>query len=509
MKKLLISMQFMILLLLFGRSNIFASEIKTQLQLNLKYDDTYDITQNSSYEGYEIKDIKNGIVRSNQVANGQVMSKKDTNVITEINSTKMKATGVGTAYVVLNNALDDKVKIVQINVEPAPLTYILVAGQSNAAGFQTENKYRPQDSVACAEDQIYSTTASFEPGEKNGINRTRNLTGVTFSESLTTDNAAKFVPGSLTGERNIYGEELEYKTDHLVMDQGGKCGPDSGIAYEWNKLTGDKVWIINTAVGATGIQAWTPGGRYYENTKAFCQYTSETYDAEIAAGHYTEGKKLLFWLQGENDKNMDAADYTGYFMQMFKGMQSDIDIEKLGIIMVRSSGSGQHTNKLDLTMTGPRITQYYTGQSTKYGDIYVASNANENWVTDEGVSSYFNNAYKTGNLDYPLRAGISTELPATVKQVHNDIHYSQIAHNENGITAAYGMYEALYQNAKADSVSWVTKTGLAEENDAKTGYPVVEMDGSDNNFIMPKTGEEVYIPDGVAHFLEHKMFEQP
>ena len=49
------------------------------------------------------------------------------------------------------------------------------------------------------------------------------------------------------------------------------------------------------------------------------------------------------------------------------------------------------------------------------------------------------------------------------------------------------MYEALYQNAKADSVSWVTKAGLAEENDAKTGYPIVEMDGSDNNFIMPKT----------------------
>lgn len=60
----------------------------------------------------------------------------------------------------------------------------------------------------------------------------------------------------------------------------------------------------------------------------------------------------------------------GHFMQMFKGMQSDIGIEKLGIIMVRSSGSGQHTNKLDLTMTGPRITQYYTGQSTKYSDIY-------------------------------------------------------------------------------------------------------------------------------------------
>ena len=30
----------------------------------------------------------------------------------------------------------------------------------------------------------------------------------------------------------------------------------------------------------------------------------------------------------------------------------------------------------------------------------------------------------------------------------------------------------------------------------------------DNHFIVPKTGEEVKIPDGVAHFLEHKMFEQ-
>lgn len=30
----------------------------------------------------------------------------------------------------------------------------------------------------------------------------------------------------------------------------------------------------------------------------------------------------------------------------------------------------------------------------------------------------------------------------------------------------------------------------------------------DNRFIIPQTNEEVFIPDGVAHFLEHKMFEQ-
>ena len=31
---------------------------------------------------------------------------------------------------------------------------------------------------------------------------------------------------------------------------------------------------------------------------------------------------------------------------------------------------------------------------------------------------------------------------------------------------------------------------------------------NDNHFIVPQTNEEVYVPDGVAHFLEHKMFEQ-
>lgn len=32
---------------------------------------------------------------------------------------------------------------------------------------------------------------------------------------------------------------------------------------------------------------------------------------------------------------------------------------------------------------------------------------------------------------------------------------------------------------------------------------------NDNRFIYPETEEEVIVPDGVAHFLEHKMFEQP
>ena len=36
----------------------------------------------------------------------------------------------------------------------------------------------------------------------------------------------------------------------------------------------------------------------------------------------------------------------------------------------------------------------------------------------------------------------------------------------------------------------------------------VNFGSIDNHFINPDNGEEIIIPDGVAHFLEHKMFEQ-
>ena len=36
----------------------------------------------------------------------------------------------------------------------------------------------------------------------------------------------------------------------------------------------------------------------------------------------------------------------------------------------------------------------------------------------------------------------------------------------------------------------------------------VNFGSIDNHFINPDNNKEIKIPDGVAHFLEHKMFEQ-
>ena len=52
---------------------------------------------------------------------------------------------------------------------------------------------------------------------------------------------------------------------------------------------------------------------------------------------------------------------------------------------------------------------------------------------------------------------------------------------------------------------------IIPKNNTKKKYIIwgTHFGSIDNHFIMPRTEEEVYIPDGVAHFLEHKMFEQP
>lgn len=51
---------------------------------------------------------------------------------------------------------------------------------------------------------------------------------------------------------------------------------------------------------------------------------------------------------------------------------------------------------------------------------------------------------------------------------------------------------------------------LVPKNTTNKKYVIwgTHFGSNDNHFIMPETKEEVYVPDGVAHFLEHKMFEQ-
>ena len=464
-----------------------------ETELSLQYNDRFSL-RNLKKE-WAVAAIETKEVFSNQVSGGRDNGKADQNVIVQDRNDKMKiiASGVGKAEIILvpENQLNQAQLIlsglvdgrvtgetiealrVNVTVKPAKLTLMYVAGQSNAEGLCSRNTgYRLDESVACKEGTVYSTYAPTNSSSTS-------ITGISFSNYCTQNNSEDFVAGSLTGDKSISGKKLNYPLGALTTDGLGKTGPDSGLAYKWNELTGDKVWIINTAWSGTSINTWIPGGTYYERTMAVASQVRKTYLAEIESGHYTAGKTLLFWLQGEADKSKTAEWYYDSFVTMYDAMQQNLQLDGFGIIMVRSD-EGTCNNADDISMSGPRIAQYAAGRSEELEKVYVVSNVNEQWVTDAQTRKYFSAAYPGGYLSYPMHS-VSSGLPASVSQVHNDIHYSQIAHNENGITAAYGMYAAIYETDKADDIEifWKNRQGeqitalVADKGEDETAVPVV------------------------------------
>ena len=444
----------------------------TEKDLSLQYDDRYDLSEFGA--DWAILTIETKQVYSHKVISSQNMSEYDGDVILQDKEEAMNiiAVGVGRAEIILvpeekrelaeailsgtkkgeSNSTAIEALRINVTVEPAPLSLIYVAGQSNAEGWCSANTgYRCDQSVVCMEGKVYST---YVPS-----NMSKSITEISFSENCTAKNASDFVAGALRSNESVSGRPLEYSLDTLTENGNGKTGPDSGLAYEWNRLTGDKVWIVNTAWGGTSISTWIPGSTYYERSIAVNRLVRQTYEAEIDAGHYTAGKTLVVWLQGEADKYRSAELYYNFFESMYDAMLQELDFDRFGIIMVRSD-EGSRINAEDISMSGPRIAQYAAGSSKGLDKAYVVSNINEQWISDAQVKNYFAGAYPMGHLTYPIRTA-TEELPSSVAEVHNDIHYSQIAHNENGITAAKGMYIALCGNTAGRelNISWRDRQG--------------------------------------------------
>lgn len=287
-----------------------------EYDLKLQYDDRYSL--DTVKAGWEIVSIKTKEVLSNRVSAGKDTGERDTEVILsdEQSDTDIVAVGVGEAEILLvpedkwelaQAVLGDPAKVsnsdeiidaikINVTVEPAKLTLMYVAGQSNAEGYCSSNSgYRLSDSIACPEGEVYSTYAPFN---SNG----NVISGTSFTKFCTQGNASQFVAGAIRDNKSISGNELEYELNSLSGSGSGKTGPDSGLAYEWNRLTGDKVWVVNTARGGSSISSWLPGQIYYERSMEVNSLVKQTYEAEIEAGHYLSGKRLLFWLQGRQIK---------------------------------------------------------------------------------------------------------------------------------------------------------------------------------------------------------------
>ena len=185
-------------------------------QMNINYDDHIDISNNV------VAIIEKGNPISYKVGFG-VSGELDDQVIS-IKNNYLVATGIGDAVVKIDDIY------YEINVKSAPISLILLIGQSNMRGSEGD----PNQSIICPNGMVYSTYGD-DRGDKEGI--------------LNVNSARKFVPSALSGEYSMINVEGTtehlgyYPVNSLTREGKGKFGPDSGFAYEWVKQTNEKIFI--------------------------------------------------------------------------------------------------------------------------------------------------------------------------------------------------------------------------------------------------------------------------
>ena len=441
----------------------------TGASLTLSYDDRYLISK--KWNGYAVAQIRSNKVTSYVVSKGSKTGSKDKAVLRSYdNGTGIRATGVGTCEMILvkkgdltnakkvySGSYKPKTKIkaykVSVTVKAASLSLFYLLGQSNMEGLPSGDvSYYGKDSVACTDGQVYSTygpQASYFALKAAGIDMAGYMEGA---------NSKSFVAESLVSNKSMTGSTLKYKLNTLTYAGKGKGGMDGALAYEWNKLTGSKVWVANFAAGSTSIAQWAPGGNIYKAVLPGLLAVAQVARAEENAGHFNILYRIGLWQQGENDSRQGVSEsaYLNQFTRMYQSLDSKLSLDKFGIIPTRACQGNYRTNG-ELNIDGPRAAQYAIGQdNTTFKDVFVISNANESWTTDSGVKNYFKAFYPSGKLIYPLRSNTRISrynLPDSVWDVHPGIHYSQLGYNQNGITAALGMYDVVKGKVNKPSLS--------------------------------------------------------
>ncbi|MBO5221165.1 MAG: leucine-rich repeat protein [Clostridia bacterium] len=454
-------------------------------KISLHYDDYYDVS------GKSVEIANAGTPTSYQVGYGVAENSVRDSAVVSLQGDTLIATGIGNATVKIDGVL------YEVTVEPAPISLLLLIGQSNMRGSEGN----ANQSIICPDGMVYSTY-----GDDRGADNI----------AMTVSNAAHFVPSALTGEyRNINTIGTTdclsgYPVYSLTEAGAGKIGPDSGFAYEWVRQTGEKVWVVNAAHGGTSINVWQPGTTEYEQCRALFTACQETLRKEIAAGHFTLSHMAYFWCQGCSDRAQSAQWYVDKYLTMHEGLKSEMSFdhdtnpntadktfEFGGIIPVRvgstaacyrdgvysiTNSYAYHESFVDLRFSGPRVAQYWMINNPELPDIWGVCDIGDDWVWmpdgTNGVSTYFQTHYPNGRVDYTTQVTQkeSWYTPTTPAAVHDSVHYDQIGYNEYGREAVrnalimLGEIEAPEVEPEMKLISWDGYTEVAGITASTTGH---------------------------------------
>ena len=447
---------------------------ETATPMQLRYDDHVDMTAKT----VEILDA--GTPTSYQVGYGVAENAVPDTAVVTMKGDTLVATGIGTAKVRIDGQL------YEIAVTAAPISLLLLIGQSNARGSEGN----AAQSIVCPDGMVYSTFGD-DRGSSDAI--------------MTEENAARFAPSALTGVYSTINVEgtAEHLSSHpvnaLTEAGAGKVGADSGLAYEWVQQTGEKVWIVNAAHGGTGIGVWQDDQTQFNECEKLFKACQETLRKEIAAGHYTLSHMGYFWCQGCGDSGKTAEQYVNLYLSMHESLKTEltfdhdsdtstenVTFEFAGIIPVRASSETKryrdgvyetenpyayHESYEDIRFTGPRVAQYWMGSNPDLEDIWVVCNIGDAWVWmpdgTNGVGDYFREHYENGIVDYTtqVQQADAWYAPETPADVHDTIHYNQVGYNELGRECARNALILLGEVEKPDvesSVKFLSWDGYTE-----------------------------------------------
>ncbi len=328
------------------------------------------------------------------------------------------AIGTGTAVVTVGE------KHYQVTVEAAPISLFMITGHSLGAGVQGNSK----DSVMIAQGKAYSSHGPETAGD-NATNR-----GLGF--------AAAEKPNG-----NIYG-----------FSEAGIPGEDSGLAWRWHNLTGEKVWVLNAAVGGTCLPEWVKGQPTYENAVKLFRYAQNILKNEIAAGHYRLKDMAIIYHSAANFGYKQVV-FTNdtlkeWYDSMWRGFKTDLatdmdgdgkteTVQSMGLVPIwtppAAGAAGIHDDK---------PANYFMAASNSYPDVYMASLIGRGWTNDTGIVKNF------PDIPYSATHGEMPVKPQNTADVYADgVHYKQVVYNTVGIEIANNMYSNLRQKTTAGKVT--------------------------------------------------------
>ena len=341
------------------------------------------------------------------------------------------AVGVGTAQ------LDVDGKQVLICVKPAPISLFMITGHSIGAGQCGV----AAQSVLCEAGQVYSShkTETFQEAS--------NEMGIGYTATVKPDGIDAFTSGG-----------------------GGTIGEGSALAWKWNQITGEKVWVLNAAVGGSVIPEWQKGGKFYTPAVAMYRAAAQVLKNEVGAGHYVLMNTAIIYHSAANFeyKNVeyDDAVLEYWYDSMYNGFIDDLALD--------ISGDGQpetvqavgflpfwKTNEKGKYPFDKPIN-YYMALSDAYPGCFMAGETMRNWYGNDLIRENF------PAIDYETQSE-PVEMPKIADDLLADdgTHFSQVAYNAAGLEIGENLYKYFRTKQNAESFYVFTSSGKRVEETLK------------------------------------------